>query len=200
MTKVNLELLTDYGIYLMIESGKRGSISQVTHHYAKANNTYMKNFNKNNQSVFLEYLDANNLYGWSMIKKLPTSRFKWSNDLNKYTQEYIQKYDENSDHGAILEVDVDYPKYLRSLHKDLPFLQKKGKLNGVEKLIVAFEDKKRYVINISTLKQALDHGLKLKKLHRIIEFTQSACLKNVLILILNKELMQKINLKRTSLN
>ena len=120
MTEVTLELLTDYEIYLMIESGKREGISRVTHHFAKANNKYMKNFNKNELSVFLEYLDGNNLYGWAIYKKSPVFDFKWAKYLIKYTQEYMQNYNENSIHGAILEVDIEYPKHLWSL----PFLQK----------------------------------------------------------------------------
>ena len=132
-TQVNLELLADYDMFLMIESGKRGGISQVTHHYAKANNKHMENVNTNVKSTFLEYLDANNLYGYAMCKKLPVSNFKWSNDLNKYTQEYIQNYNLNFDHGAILEVDIDYTKHLWGLHKDLSFLQKKSKTKWCKK-------------------------------------------------------------------
>ena len=70
-TKVKLELLTDYDMLLMIESGIRGGICQSMHRYAEANNRYMKNYNKNVPSSYLEYLDANNLYGSAMCKKLP---------------------------------------------------------------------------------------------------------------------------------
>ena len=76
-TGVKLELITDYDMLLMIEKGIRGGICQATHRYAKANNKYMKNYDKNNESSYIEYLDANNLYGWTMSQKLPVNGFKW---------------------------------------------------------------------------------------------------------------------------
>ena len=76
-TGVKLELITDYDMILMIEKGIRGGICQATHRYAKANNKYMKNCDKNIESSYIEYLDANNLYGWAMSQKLPVEGFKW---------------------------------------------------------------------------------------------------------------------------
>ena len=75
-TKVELELLTDIDMLLMVEKGTRGGICQAIHRYAKANNKYMKNYDKNNESSYIEYLDANNLYGWAMSQKLPVNGFK----------------------------------------------------------------------------------------------------------------------------
>ena len=76
-TEVKLELLTDNDMLLMFEKGIRGGMCQVSHHYAKANNKYLKNYDKNIESSYIEYLDANNLYGWAMCKKLPVRDFKW---------------------------------------------------------------------------------------------------------------------------
>ena len=173
-TNVNLELLTDYDILLMIESGIRGGMCQVIHRYAKANNKYMKNFNKNIPSTYLQYLDANNLYGWAMCKKLPVDGFKWIDGLSTFSEHLIKNYNENGDIGYFLEVDIEYPKELFNKHKDLPFLPNREKINNVEKRVTSIEDKEKYVIHIAALKKALNHGLVLKRVHRVIEFRQEA--------------------------
>ena len=123
------------------------------------------------------YLDANNLYGWAMSKKLPVSNFIWVDDLSRFTESFIKNCDENSDVGYFLEVDIEYPKQLWGLQKDLPFLAERKKLGNVEKLVTSIEDKENYVIHISALKQALNRGLILKKVHRVIQFNQEAWLK-----------------------
>ena len=105
-TEVKLELITDYDMILMIEKGIRGGICQATHRYAKANNKYMKNCDKNNESSCIEYLDANNLYGWAMSQKLPINGFKWTKNLSKFNEDFIKKYDENSNTGYFFEVDI----------------------------------------------------------------------------------------------
>ena len=115
MTKQKLELLTDYDKVLMIEKGIRGGISQCSNRYAKANNKYMnEKYDKNIESVVIEYLDANNLYGWAMSKYLPYGGFKWGN-----TNINILNIPDDSAEGYILEVDLSYPE-LHDLHSDLP--------------------------------------------------------------------------------
>ena len=75
-TNMELELLRDYDMLLMVEEGIRGGICHSIHRYAKANNKYMKNYNKNEESSYIQYLDASNLYGWTMSKKLPGNGFR----------------------------------------------------------------------------------------------------------------------------
>ena len=126
-TKVELELLADIDMRLMVEKGTRGGICQAIHRYAKANNKYMKNYDKDIISSYLMYLDANNLYGWAMSQKLPVNGFKWVKKLSKFNKILIRNSNENSDKGYFLEVDIDYPKEFFNLHKDLPFLPKEKK-------------------------------------------------------------------------
>ena len=75
-TNIKLELLTDYDMLLMVEEEIRGGICHSIHRYAKANNKYMKDYNKNIESSYIQYLDANNLYGWAMSQRLPVNKFK----------------------------------------------------------------------------------------------------------------------------
>ena len=176
-TNVKLELLTDYDTLLMVEEGIRGGICHAIHRHAKANNKYMRNYDKNKESSYIQYLEANNLYGWAMSQKLPVNGFKWINDVSEIDEEFIKNYDEDSDKGYILEVDVKYPRKLHDLHSDLPFLPKRMETDKCKKLVCNLHNKKKYVVHIRSFKQALNHGLKLKKVHRIIEFNQEAWLK-----------------------
>ena len=169
-TGVKLESLTDIDMLLMVEKGTRGGICQAIHRYAKSNNKYMKNYDKDIISSYQTYLDGNNLYGWAMSQRLPVNGFKWVKKLSKFNEIFIRNYGENSDKGYFLEVDVNYPKKLFYLHKNLPFLPERKKLNKVEKRICNIEDKEKYVMHIKVLKQALNHGLVLKNVHRVIKF------------------------------
>ena len=111
--------------------------------------------------------------------QLPINDFKQikKEELSKFDEDFIKNYDENDNIGYFFEVDIDYPKELFNLHKDLPFLPQSKKVNNVEKLICNIEDKKKYVIRIRALKQAINNGLKFKKVHRIIQFKKRAWLK-----------------------
>ena len=173
-TSIKLELLTDYDMLLMVEEGIRGGICHSIHRHAKANNKYMENYDKNEESSYIQYLDAKNLYGWEMSQKLPVNGFKWIEN-NEINQEFIKNYDENKDKEYILEADVKHPRKLHDLHSDLPFLPKRIKIE--KSSFVIYVIKKKYIVHIKSLKQALNHGLKLKKVHRIIEFNQEVWLK-----------------------
>ena len=175
-TNIKLELLTDYDMLLMVEEGICG-ICHSIHRYAKANNKCMNNYDENEESSYIQYLDANNLYGWAMPQKLPVNNFKWVEDTSKINEEFIKNYYENSKKGYILEVDVKYPKKLHDLHGELPFLPIRMKIDKCNKLVCNLHNKKKYVVHIKSLKQALNHGLKFKKVNRTIEFNQKAWLK-----------------------
>ena len=120
---------------LMFEARIGDGICQLVHRYAKANNKYMKIYDKSIDSWYLMYVDVNNLYGWTMSKKLSVNGFKWKNGLLRFNADFIKNYNENSDVGYFLEVHIEYPKQLWSSHKDLPFLPQGRKLEKVEKLV-----------------------------------------------------------------
>ena len=176
-TNVKIELLTDNNMLLIVEEGIRGGICHSIHRHAKANNKYMENYDKNEEPSYIQYLDANNLYGWAMSQKLPVNNFKWVEDTSKRNEEFIKNYNENNKKGYILEVDVKYHKKLHDSHSDLPFLPKRMKIDKCKKLVCNLQNKKKYIVHIKSLKQALNHGLKFKKIYRIIEFNQKAWLK-----------------------
>ena len=110
-TGIELELLTDENMFLIFEKGIRGGMCQATCKYAEANNKYMKNYDKNKESSYLIYDDANNLYRWAMSKKLPIDNFKWVNDLFMFTEDFIKG--EESDISYLLVVDIEYPINIR---------------------------------------------------------------------------------------
>ena len=139
----------------------------------------MKNYNKDEESSYIQYLDANNLYGWAMSKKLPVNDFRWldSDEINEINEEFIKNYNENDNKGYILEVDLKYPKRLHELQSNLPFLPERMKINKCKTLACNLFHNKKYVIHVNSLKQVLNHGLKLKKIHRVIEFNKKEWLK-----------------------
>ena len=143
-SKVNLELLTDPDMLLMFEKGIRGGVSMISNRHGQANNKYMeKKFDPTQPSKFVAYLDANNLYGWAMMKPLPVGDFKWMN------KEELEKW---MDYPCVLEVDLEFPGELYDLHNDYPLAPERLKINKVEKLIPNLWDKKKYVLHCQNLK------------------------------------------------
>ena len=178
MTGVNLELLSNIDMLLMIEKGIRGGISIISNRYGKANNKYMKDFNKSELSKYLMYVDANNLYGWAMSQKLPVHSFKWMSNKeieNIFNNQIVQVWEKTP---CILEVDLIYPEELHDLHNDYPLCPERVECDhGVKKLIPNLRHKNNYVVHYKTLMQCLRLGMKLKKIHRGIKFIESDFLK-----------------------
>ena len=177
-TGIKLELLKDPDMLLMFENGIRGGITQLVHRWAAVNNPYMGyEYDRSKPIEYLQYLDANNLYGWVMSQPLPTGGFRWVEVRGDLNPKNIVNLMVKTDRGYLLEVDVNYPMELHDYQNDLPFMCEKIKINGVEKLVPNLYDKKKYVIHIKALHQALKHGLVLEKIHRVIEFKESAWMK-----------------------
>ena len=189
-TEVELELLKDMDMHLMIERGMRGGISMVSKRYAKANNPRVEGYDPIQLTNYITYLDANNLYGWAMGLPLLKKNFHWKRVMP--TEEQIMKMKWNSKKGWILEVDLEYPAHLHDVHNDYPLAAEKKVIKpeqmseyqrrlmsdldlvmpNTEKLVLTLEDKEKYVIHYSNLQFYLRQGMRLKKVHRVIEFDQ----------------------------
>ena len=178
MTGINLELLSNIDMLLMVEKGIRGGISIISNRYGKANNKYMKDYNKTEASKYLMYVDANNLYGAAMSEKLPVHSFKWMTTEeieNIFNNRIVQVWEKTP---CILEVDLEYPEELHDLHNDYPLCPERVECDrGVKKLIPNLRHKNNYVIHYKNLIQCLRLGMKLKKIHRGIKFIESDFLK-----------------------
>ena len=178
-TGQKLQLLHDYDMLMMFERGIRGGITHISKRYAEANNKYMKNYNLGKETTFIQYLDANNLYGWAMSQNLPTHGFKWMKNI---TKEKVMDILDKANHsmsnrgrkGYIFEVDLEYPKKLWETHNDYPLAPEKMIVNGVEKIICHFKPRKNYVVHYRNLRQYLELGMRITAVHRGISFYQSS--------------------------
>ena len=192
ITKARVKLLSDIDQINFFKRGIRGGVAQCSHRSATANNKYMhEGYNPNEDTSYLLLLDMNNQYGLALQSFLPLDDFEWCTSdwiVNEENEEVSQdilnkilaiKHDSNV--GYVFEVDLLYPKELHDDHNDMPFAPEKMKpphtRGSVEKLILNLNDKQNYVIHYTNLQQCLNHGLKLKKIRRVIKFTQSDWLK-----------------------
>jgi len=200
VSKIQLELLTDYEMLCMVEKGIRGGISVISHRYAKANNKYMNDYDKTKESSYIIYLDANNLYGEAMCQPLPFEGFTWCNE--KFTAQEVMAnpsiLTSNNGEGYILEVDLEYPNDLHDLHNDFPlapenvlidnsmlspWAKNQQKIIGLHenktgKLCTTLTNKNKYVLHARNLHYYIEKGMKLTHIHRIISFQQKAWLKD----------------------
>ena len=177
-TRVELELISDHEVFEFFESQMRGGVSTVFHRYAEANNKYLDSYDSEKPSSYIAYLDANNLYGWAISKALPTGNFKFLKVKEKeeiFKQLKMERgYTPLESKGRVFEVDLEYPQELHDYHDDYPFLPER--LN--DKLIPNLLDKKYYQLNVHNLIQALKHGLRLIRIHRVLEIDQTSWLKS----------------------
>ena len=189
-TNIELEQITEANMYLFIEKGLRGGISMVSHRHAIANNRYMQNFDPSQPDSYLMYLDSNNLYGWAMSQPMPTGGFQWVN----YTDQILET-PADADQGFILEVDLDYPTSLHAEHNDYPLASEQMAVTkemmspyqqklvedlelgtasfNCKKLVPNLMRKTRYVVHYRNLQLYLSLGLRLSKVHKVLQFNQS---------------------------
>ena len=171
-TGQELQLLHDYDMLMMFERGIRGGITHISKRYAEANNKYMVNYDPSKPSTYIQYLDANNLYGWAMSQPLPTHGFKLMHNLTIGSVINLLER-RKSNKGYIFEVDLEYPRKLWKSHNDYPLAPEKTLVNGVEKLIGSFRPQKNYVVHYRNLRMYLEMGMRLTAVHRGISFYQS---------------------------
>ena len=190
MTGIELEKISDIDKYLFIEKGTRRGISYIAKRYAKANNKYMNDYNPEEPSTFVTYLDKNNLYGWAMSEYLPYEKFGRVKNIDELD---VMSFNKKSDVGYFLEVDLEYPNELHELHNDYLLAPQKLvvsdnmlsayckktaneydiKVGNVKKLIPNLKNKTKYVLHYRNLQLHLSLGMKLTKIHRALQFKQS---------------------------
>ena len=194
MTEIKLEKISDIEKYLFIEKGLRGGICYIAKRHAKVNNKYIENYDPKKSSIFITYLDMNNLYGWTMSEYLPYGEFKWLENIDEFDINSINK---KNDTGYFLEVNLEYPDNLHELHNDYPLAPErfaisnnmlskyckkiadkyKIKIDNIKKLIPHLGNKSNYVLHYRNLQLYLSLGIRLTKIHRILKFKRSDWMK-----------------------
>ena len=175
---------------MLFEKGIRGGITHISKRYAETNNKYMKDFNPDKPSKFIQYLDANNLHGCAMSQKLPTHGFKRLKDLTVDKVKEILNKRNITKREYTLEVDLEYPGNLWELHNDHPPAPEKLKFGNTEKLFGSFYPKSHSVLHYKNLKQYLNLGMKLTADNRGISFHQTTWMKPYIAK--NTELKKKL--------
>lgn len=195
-TQVKLDLINDIEQFLMVEKAIRGGISVISKRLARANNPKLSSYKPEDPTSHLLYIDANSLYAHAMKNKMPVGGFKWlkPKELDLVNTEWVKNYDDGSDRGYILEVDLDIPPSIHDRTDEYPLcaehlvidekmispLSKVIRENrGAEacfssrKLTPNLLNKRKYVTDVRNLKFYLEHGAVLKKVHRVLTFKQS---------------------------
>ena len=193
-TACELQLISDPEMFRMIDPNIRGGITMICKRYARANNKYLgpEYFDPSKQNSFIMYLDANNLYGWAMSRSLPISGFHWVPE-DVFLQIDWAAQTEEQDTGYIVECDLDYPQELHELHNDYPLAAERlniqieqlsdtqvrirrnyriPNLQENTKLVPNLMPKTKYGCHYLLLKFYLEHGMRLRKVHKVIAFKQ----------------------------
>jgi len=181
-------------IFLFFENALRGGVSCISHRYAKANTPEAGEYNPEEDTSFITYLDCNNLYGTVMANcKFPTKNMKfWTEEeISIRGKEFEDRLiPTDGEIGYVLEVNLDYPEKLYDEHNDYPLAPERITITEdllspyarsftkqskpTEKLVPNLQNKTKYVVHYVNLKLYLDLGMKLKRIHRVLEFTQEA--------------------------
>lgn len=188
MTKKKLELFTCPDMYNFITKAIRGGLTNSITRHASANNPFTEGFDPNKEITYIHYLDFVNLYGSCLMQPLPVGDFRWLSApeidrvrtmLESGQSNYKEYFDFQKDKNIILEVDLEYDKSLHDLHNQMPFCPEHviPKNCTQSKLMCTLTNKHRYVTHLKNLTQCLRHGLKLTKIHRVLEFTEEAWLR-----------------------
>ncbi|XP_074034142.1 uncharacterized protein [Leptinotarsa decemlineata] len=173
-TGCKLQISKDVDMVMFVEKGIRGGISVCCNRYSEANNQYMPSYDPTKQFKYLMYFYVNNLYGWAMSEFLPYGGFEWTDTNIDVTQ-----IPDDNPEGYILQVDLEYPAHLHDSHKDFPFCpeHRTPPNSKLKKLMPTLHNKYEYTLHYRNLKQALEHGLILRKIHKVLKFKQSAWLR-----------------------
>jgi hypothetical protein len=182
MTGAEIELLTDDSMLALFQGNIRGGLSQVCKKVATANNEYLnEGYDPKKEKSYITYLDVNNQYGAALSEKLPIRNFKWiEENLEDWTKKKICALSDEAPIGYVFEVDLDYPESLHDFHNDFPFAIEniepptKTDKKSCKKLIPNLMHKRKYVCHYRILKQCLENGLVLGKVHRLLQFEQES--------------------------
>ena len=204
VTKVNLEIIKDIDMSLFIDKVIVGGYAAVVEHFAKANNKYLESYDPEKPTSYIFSTDCTNEYGAAMKKFLPKDGFMWVEDVTMFTEEYLKNLKPDQAIGYFIEADLEYPEVLHDLHNSFPLgpektnikkdmlseyqnnlAEKLGFKPGGEKVCLTLNDKKKYSCHYLQLQQMLEMGMKLSKVHRVLQFSQSPWLQQYIDLNTN---------------